>query len=73
MGEDKKDGGLVVNAATLNAIVEAMGALTMCISRQLPPDKQVAFSMDLARLAAQAESEGDTLLETLLIDLHRAA
>ena len=61
------------DAATMNALINAMGALVIVTVRQLPPEKQKAFADDLARLAKNAERNGDTITETLLIDLHRAA
>ena len=63
---------LPVNAATLNAMVSAMGALAMSIARQLTPEQRDGLAFDLARIAKHAESSGDTVLETLLIDMHRA-
>lgn len=61
------------DATTMNAIVSALGALTICLTRQMPPEQRAGFADDLARLAKNAEQNGDTTLETLLIDLHRAA
>ena len=61
------------DAATMNALINALGALVIVTVRQLPPEKQKAFADDLARLAKNAERKGDTITETLLIDLHRAA
>lgn len=63
---------LTLNADTVNAIVSAMGALAMCITRHLTPEQRTAVANDLARLASTAEASGDTTLETLLIDLQRA-
>lgn len=63
---------LEINADTVNAIVSAMGALAMCITRQLTPEQRTAVANDLARLASTAEASGDTTLETLLIDMQRA-
>lgn len=62
-----------VNAETLNAMTSAMGAVVMCMARQLTPEQREAFANDLARLAASAEKRGDTALETMLIDLQTAA
>ena len=61
------------NADTLNTLVDAMGAITLCVSRQLTPEQRTAFKSDLARLAIRAEKDGNTTLETLLIDLRNAA
>lgn len=61
------------NADTLNTLVDAMGAITLCVSRQLTPEQRTALKSDLARLAIRAEKDGNTTLETLLIDLRNAA
>lgn len=62
-----------LNAETVNAMVDAMGALTLCLTRQLNPEQRVGFKADMARLAASSEKNGNTTLETLLIDLRNAA
>lgn len=62
-----------LNAESMNAIVNALGALVFATVRQLPEDKQAAFASDLARLAKLEEKRGDLATETLLLDLHRAA
>lgn len=61
------------DAKTMNALINAMGVLVIATVRRLPPHEQKAFADDLARMAANAERNGDEALETLLIDLHRAA
>lgn len=64
---------LPLNAESMNAIVNALGALVFATVRQLPPEKQAAFASDLARLAKNEEKRGDLSTETLLLDLHKAA
>jgi hypothetical protein len=64
---------LKFNAETMNALVTTLGALVFATVRRLPPDQQAAFASDLARLAKNAEQQGDTTLETLLMDMHQAA
>ena len=64
---------LPLNAETVNAIVNALGALVFATVRQLPEDKQAAFASDLARLAKNEERQGQTETETILLDMHRAA
>lgn len=61
------------DADTLNAIVNALGAVVFATVRQLPPTQQAAFANDLARLAKNEENGGRLASETLLLDLHRAA
>ena len=62
-----------LTAETANAIVSALGAVVFATVRRLPPAEQQAFAKDLAAMAKAAEKSGETALETLLIDLHRAA
>ena len=62
-----------MNAESMNAIVNALGALVFATVRQLPADKQAAFANDLARLAQNEERQGQTATETILLDMHRAA
>lgn len=62
-----------LSAGTLNAMVDAMGALTLCLTRQLNPEQRKGFKADMARLAIRAEKDGNTTLETLLMDLRNAA
>lgn len=64
---------LPLNAESMNAIVNALGALVFATVRQLPEEKQAAFASDLARLAKNEEKRGDLSTETLLLDLHKAA
>lgn len=58
---------------TANAIVNAMGVVVMCVVRRLPPHEQQAFARDLAGFAAACEKSGDTITETLLMDLYQGA
>ena len=62
-----------LTAETANAIVNALGALVFATVRQLPAEKQTAFTSDLARLAQSQEQQGQTATETILLDMHRAA
>ena len=64
---------LPMNAESMNAIVNALGALVFATVRQLPAENQAAFASDLARLAKLEEKRGDAATESLLLDLHRAA
>ena len=62
-----------LTAETVNAIVSALGAVVFATVRRLPPQEQQAFAKDLAAMAKAAEKSGETALETILIDLHKAA
>ena len=68
-----KNGNFKPDAQTLNAMTSAMGAIVMCITANMPEDRKAGVARDLAKLAVLAEKNGDTVLETLLIDLQRAA
>lgn len=61
------------DADTMNAVVNALGALVFATVRQLPAERQEAFAKDLAWIAESQSRAGNTTTETLLIDLHRAA
>jgi hypothetical protein len=61
------------DAETMNAVIDGLGALVFALVRELPPENRASFATTLARLAKNAEHEGNTASETLLIDLHRAA
>lgn len=50
-----------------------MGALAMCAARQMTTEQREGFANDLTALAKLAERNGDVTLETILIDLQRAA
>lgn len=60
-------------AQILNTIVDAMGAMVMCMARQLTPEQRRAMANDMARLSANASATGNTPLGSLLSDLARAA
>lgn len=64
---------LPLDADSLNAVVNALGAVVMCVVRRLEPEAQQAFIRDLAGFAAACEKQGDTVTETLLIDLYQGA
>ena len=61
------------SGASLRAAVDAMGALTFALARQLNSDQQDGLASDLARLAKDAQNNGNTELEMLLLDLHQKA
>lgn len=64
---------LPLDADTVNAMLDAMGALTICLTRQMAPEQRAKFKDDMARLAVNAEKQGLVTLETMLIDLRNAA
>jgi hypothetical protein len=60
------------DANTMNALIKAQGALAMCLARVMTTEQRAELAIGLAAIAAQAEQQGDTTLETLLMDLHAA-
>ena len=60
------------DAATMNALIRAQGALALCIARVLTPEQRSEMAIGLAAIATQAKKVGDTTQETILIDMHRA-
>lgn len=64
---------LPANAETINAIVDSMGALVMCLTRHMPAEVKDALARDLARLSANATASGQPVVGRLMGDLSRAA
>jgi len=64
---------LPLNAEALNAVVDALGALTMCIARRMPAADRAAMAEDLARIAAMNEAAGRPAAALLIADISRAA
>lgn len=64
---------LPMNAETMNAIVDALGGLTMCIAKQLAPEQKAGLASDLARLSAQMHATGQVASGRVLADISRAA
>jgi hypothetical protein len=62
-----------LNADTINTLIDAMGAITLCVSRQLTPEQRTGLKNDLTRLAADAGKQGNTGLEMLLTDMRNVA
>ena len=60
------------NAETMNAMVSTVGALAMSVAHALPPEQREKMATAIAAIAKQAEAAGNTPLETMLIDMHRA-
>jgi len=61
------------SGASLRAVMDAMSALTFALARQLSPDQQDGLATDLSRLAKDAQLNGNSELESLLLDLHQKA
>ncbi len=66
-------GQLPANAETMNALVDAFGALSLVLLAHLPSDARTHAANQFAKFAKSAEARGELTLETFLMDLHRAA
>jgi len=58
---------------TMNAVIDAMGALVFALVSELQPAQQEGFAKVLGRLALNEARAGRTTTESLLVDLHQAA
>jgi hypothetical protein len=61
------------DAETINALVDAMGALVMCLAKHMPPEVKAELASDLARLSANSTASGRPIVGRLMSDLSRAA
>lgn len=61
------------DGAMLESLFASLAAVVMALQPTMTPAQRAVFAASLARLAANAEQQGNARLETLLIDLHRAA
>jgi hypothetical protein len=57
----------------INMLVNAMGALTMAITRQLAPDRREDFADSLERYAQAGDRSSDAGLRSLLLELQSAS
>lgn len=67
------DTSVEFSGASMRALMDAMSALTFAVARQLSSDQQDGLATDLSRLAKDANNNGNTELETLLLDMHQKA
>ena len=64
---------LPLDAESVNAMYDAIGALVFATAMQMTPAQRVSFSQQLARLAQSKTASGATLAGTCLPDFARAA
>ncbi|MEH3087446.1 MAG: hypothetical protein PGN26_13165 [Xylophilus ampelinus] len=62
-----------VTPETINALVDALGALTMAITRQLPVHQREDFADSFERFARAGDRASDAGLRALLLELQSAA
>lgn len=60
-------------ADAINAQHDALAAVVIALADTMPPEQKARFADNLARLARNAEANGQPHLETMLIDLFNAA
>lgn len=61
---------LPFNAETATALTDALGAVVMCLSRQLTAEQRDGLASELAALSVKTATEGNVTLSALLSDLH---
>lgn len=71
--ETKLPAAFAADAQTMNALVDAMGALVMCLAKHMPEAVRTEVASDLARLSAGATASGRPVVGRLMADLSRAA
>ncbi|MDO5692356.1 MAG: hypothetical protein Q4G70_07735 [Pseudomonadota bacterium] len=63
---------LELNQASLNAVVDAMTVVTLCVTQLLTPEQRMRFGKDLVTMAEIAGSKGRIELTSILLDLRAA-
>lgn len=71
--DDQLPSTFAADAETINALVDAMGALVMCMAKHMPPEVKAELASDLARLSANSTASGRPIVGRLMNDLSRAA
>ena len=63
---------LPLNAASLNAVVDAMAVVTLCLTQILSQEQRDRFGRDLVTMAEIAGRKGNLELTSILLDLRAA-
>lgn len=61
------------DAEMMRTLRDAMAASVLAITQSMPRKQRAAVAANLAALARNAETAGNTALETALLDLYRLA
>lgn len=61
------------DADTINALVDCLGGLVMCLAKHMPAQAKAELASDLARLSASSTASGRPIVGRLMGDLSRAA
>ena len=60
---------LPLNAASLNAVVDAMTVVTLCLTQILTQEQRERFGRDLVTMAEVAGRKGNLELTSILLDV----
>ena len=63
---------LPLNEKSLNAVIDAMSAVTLCLTQILSPEQRERFGRDLVTMADVAGRKGKLELTSILLDLRAA-
>ena len=63
---------LPLNEKSLNAVIDAMSAVTLCLTQILSPEQRERFGRDLVTRADIAGRKGKLELTSILLDLRAA-
>ena len=63
---------LPLNEKSLNAVIDAMSAVTLCRTQLLSPEQRERFGRDLVTMADIAGRKGKLELTSILLDLRAA-
>ena len=63
---------LPLNEKSLNAVIDAMSAVTLCLTQILSPEQRERFGRELVTMADIAGRKGKLELTSILLDLRAA-
>ena len=63
---------LPLNEKSLNAVIDAMSAVTLCLTQILSPEQRERFGKDLVTMAEVAGRKGKLELTSILLDVRAA-
>ena len=61
-----------LNDKSLNAVIDAMSVVTLCLTQILTPEQRERFGKDLVTMAELAGRKGKLELTSILLDLRAA-
>ena len=63
---------LPLNEKSLNAVIDAMSVVTLCLTQILSPEQRERFGKDLVTMAEVAGRKGKLELTSILLDVRAA-